>query len=1008
YKSFFDAPNIAALTTQLEQATFVPILPAKSAEAYPLSPAQHRLWVLSQLEGGSLAYNMPAAVQLKGKLRIPLFEKALAASIARHEILRTSFKVNGEGQVQQFITPAHAIQFKLDRIDLSTSEQPATELDNYLATANQFEFDLEKAPLLHASLLQLATDEFICFLTLHHLIADGWSIELLTAEVMQHYNTLLLNKPPHLAPLKNQYKDYVVWLNDRLSNDAYQSARAYWLTQLEGTLPVLNLPAFRPRPTIQTYRGACQTKHYDAQWLSQLKNFSEAQEVTLFMLLLAGINALFYRYTEQEDILLGTPSAGRDHPDLEDQMGLYLNTLAIRTRFAGHWTFSQLLASQKTTLLDAYEHQHYPFDLLIDQLNLKRDTSRSALFDVLVVLQNQQQLNNLNTVGQFQDLTIDEYPFHDQTAQFDLSLIFVERDGLELTIEFNTDIYDPILIDHLFGHLENLLMSATEKPHLAIADLPYLGPTEKHRLLVDNNQTEVALATNKNVIEQFQERASLQPEATALVFGQSSMTYRELNEQANQMADFLSKKHQVGRHDLIGVRFEPSFPMMVSVLGVLKAGAAYVPMDSALPEERLAFITQDIDAKVILDAEKYAQFENEQELYRRDNRPMVNSPEDSIYVIYTSGTTGQPKGVVIEHRSVNNLIDWFSKQFNITPDTRAVHLTPLFFDPSVEDLFSTLTRGGQLHLLSKDHLLDWVQLRRYLEQHGITILNYVPQLLHELLSNQSKIASIQQIITGGEALPEHIKKALLEAGYRLFNNYGPTETTVDALSGEMGAQEVNIGYPINNVQAYILDHQKQVVPIGVKGRLYVAGAGVAKAYLNRPDLTEAKFIPNPFVPGSRMYDTGDLCKWGPEGAIYFLGRNDQQVKIRGYRIELAAIVQTILTYSDDLAEAIVVAKKKGEETILVAYCVGTVPLDKSQLRFFLKTQLPDYMVPAYFVELDGIPLTANGKVDEKALPNPVQKDLVQATYIGPRNEVESQLLALWQEVLGITEIGVKD
>ncbi len=1007
FKIFFANPTITTLSKQLKESEYLPIPKAREALAYPLTASQSRLWILSQLEGGSLAYNMPAAVKLTGVVDFDKFEESFQLLIQRNEILRTYFKSNEEGEVLQYILPSEKVDFKIVPKDFSKIENQENEVAHYLQEINNKPFDLEKATLLRASLIKLKDIEYVFFLSLHHIIGDGWSTEILIAEVVKIYNDLISGKAINLPELRIQYKDYAVWLNDELHQEQYIASEQYWLRKFEGELPVLNLPSFKKRPLVQTYNGDTVSYKFSKAFLERLKIFSKEQDVTLFMTLMSGIKTLLYRYSGQDDIIVGTPIAGREHPDLENQMGLFLNTLAIRTQFKEESTFLELLATQKQTLLEAYDHQNYPFDVLVGKLNLKRDTSRSALFDVLVVLQNQSQLNNFNN-EELTNIEISDFDFQSKTSQLDVSFTFVETEELGLTIEYNTDIYDKYLIERIFFHFENLLTQLTDNSEREVQGINYLTIAEKHQVLVDFNDTQVDYPKDKTIIDLFEEQVEKTPNNIAVIFDEVQLTYKKLNEKANQLGAYLRENYRINPDDLIGIKLGRSEQMIVVILGILKSGAAYVPIDPTYPEERITYIEKDSKAIRIIDEQELEKFYKNQERYAESNLPKVNKPQDLSYVIYTSGTTGNPKGVMIEHSSLLDYINTFINYFQVIASDSILSQSTISFDTSIEEIFPILNVGGKLIVVEDNK--DFNAVFSLCKKYDIKLLSTNPFMIDFLNSNaKDNLFSLKKIISGGDVLKsEYIDKIFDKVA--IYNSYGPTETTVCATYYPVNnfSETISIGCPIANTQVYILDEALQPLPIGVSGKLYISGTGVARGYLNKPELTVEKFIPNPFIEGATMYDTGDLGYWLLDGNIAFSGRKDNQVKIRGYRIELGEIEKSILEYSEDTQQVIVEVKETDRDKVLVAYFVSTIPLDKLKLRSFLQAKLPEYMVPSFYVALGKLPLTHNGKIDRKALPNISEEDIIRKKYIAPTNKTEAILVRIWQEILGIDTIGITD
>ncbi|SMO94314.1 amino acid adenylation domain-containing protein, partial [Flavobacterium resistens] len=982
----------------------IPLSPIKAA--YPLTNSQNRLWILSQLEGGSLAYNMPAAVRLTGTVDFDKFEESFKLLIKRHEILRTFFKSNDQGEVSQFIIPTEQVSFSITQKSFLNKKNQHESVSDYLEEINKEPFDLEKAPLVRGSIITLKEKEHIFFLSMHHIIGDGWSMQLLISEIVKIYNSLLQGKQANLPELNIQYKDYAVWLNSELQQEKLKSSEDFWLNQFSGELPVLDLPSFKKRPSVQTYNGASLTHEFSKSFLDKLKGFSEKHQSTLFMTLMTGVKVLLHKYSGQDDIVIGTPIAGREHPDLEHQIGLYLNTLAIRTLFKEQNSFLELLNQEKETLLGAYEHQAYPFDELVGKLNLKRDMSRSALFDVLVVLQNQQQVFGLRSEELLSGLQVDSYNFINNTAQFDISFTFAETEGLDLSIEYNTDIYDLELIERMFIHFENLLTKCIEEQDKAIESIDYLTQDEKQQLLVEFNDTKVDYPKDKTIIDLFEEQVDKTPDNIAVVFEEVQLTYKQLNEKANQLAHYLRETYKIQADDLIGIKLERSEQMILAIFGILKSGAAYVPIDPSYPQERIAYIEKDSNCKIVIDEQELGNFYKKQKQYSKSNALKINKPNDLAYVIYTSGTTGNPKGVMVENSSLLDKLLTEKSLYGLDCSIITCFNTNYVFDVSILEIILPLMIGGRIIIplpsieLVSDDYFDFIAKNK------VTILQGTPSYFKNILYVNKTLPSTNSISTicvGGEIFEENIFITLKENFPKasINNHYGPTETVIDVVCN-INISEFksnNIGSPISNTQVYILDESLQPLPIGVTGKLYVSGAGVARGYLNKPELTAEKFISNPFIKGTRMYDTGDLGRWLPDGNIEFLGRNDHQVKIRGYRIELGEIETAISGYSGDMQQIVVEAKEINQDKTLVAYYVSKTEIDKSELRTYLQNKLPEYMVPGFYVEIESLPLTPNGKIDRKALPSVTGEDIIKKDYVAPRNKEEQLIVDVWTSVL---------
>ena len=1009
YKVFYANPTIKQLRETLNHELYTSIPEAALADSYPVTPAQNRMWLLSQFEGASLAYNMPFAFELKGKLHIDLFEKAFNQLIHRHEIFRTYFKRNSNSGLRQYIILADQVNFKFERKDFSNEKDKATAIKNYIDVKSKVKFDLGQAPLMNASILKVEHDQHIFFINKHHIIGDGWSSQIMISEVEKIYNALTQNQPTDLPDLHIQHKDYAVWLNDSLQVEKLKVSEEYWLQQFSGELPVLELPAYKPRPLIRTYNGASISHTYSAAFLNQLKTFSQKQGATLFMTLMTGINALLYRYTSQQDLIIGTPIAGRDHPDLENQIGLFLNTLAIRTKIEKGQRFSDLLESEKSTLLNAYQHQGYPFDALIGKLNLKRDTSRSVLFDVMVVLQSQEQLKNINTGSELDDLEISNYGIDQETAQFDIRLAFIETDGLLLNIEYNTDIYDLSLVERMFVHLENLFKASFEQRDIVLEQINYLTKEEQDQILLDFNNTTQTYPKEKTVIELFEQQVKETPERTAVVFETEELTYAKLNEEATALANFIRNHHEIIVEDLIGVKLEKSEWLIVSLLAILKTGAAYVPIDLEYPPSRVAFIEKDSNCKLIIDEDLLNAFK-QSERSLKEIAPPNTSSRNLAYVMYTSGSTGKPKGVMVEHRSIIRLVK-STNYYNFSLADVLLSTGSFSFDATTFEYWGTLLNGGQLILCSKEVLLDSTKLEQEIAERGVNVMWFTAGWFNQLVDlNINLFSPLKTVLAGGDRLsPAHVQE--LRSTYKdleIINGYGPTENTTFSLTYNIKeiSGDIPIGYPVSNSTAYILDDNKTLCPLGVVGEIYLGGDGLSRGYWNRQELTTEKFVPHPFDESTLLYKSGDLGRYTIDGKIEFMGRKDHQVKIRGNRIEPGEIDYALMQLG--FHQVVSEIKELQGEKVIVAYVVAADEIDKESIRQRLKESLPGYMLPNYFVALTTMPLTPNGKVDRKSLPEIKEKDIIKKAYVAPKTKIEKDLVSIWKAVLGLEKIGTTD
>ncbi|MCW3465953.1 non-ribosomal peptide synthetase [Chitinophaga nivalis] len=1014
----------ATLITQAAKQTFITIPPAPVQTDYVLSSAQRRLWILSQFTEGNVAYNIPGVHVFEGDLNIAALEQAFKVLLERHEILRTVFKEDEQGELRQVVQSLAGINFQITQQDLRATAQSPEEqvrLDQLRP------FDLAAGPLIRASLLQVADEKWIFSYVMHHIISDGWSMGILIRELLQVYNACLQGEELTWSPLRIQYKDYAVWLREQLSGAALQAHKDYWLTQFAGALPILDLPADKPRPAVKTYNGHVIHQFIPAAISQALKALCQEEGSTLFMGLLAAVNALLYRYTHQEDIIIGSTIAGREHADLEDQIGFYAHTLALRTRFKGDNSYRELLALVKALTLGAYEHQVYPFDELIDALDMPHDMSRHPLFDVTVVLQNTDThipgaaptLQGLQTTGYEAAINLQ--------SKFDLSFNFVETaDAIQVSLIYNTDVYTEPTIQRLFRHLEQLLTAVTAAPDVPVNIVNYLNEAEKQELLVAFNETATVWPADKTIPALFAAQAQQTPDRIALVFEATTFTYKALDEKANQLAHYLQAQYAIQPGDFVGIMLDRSAQLILAILGVLKCGGVYVPVDPEYPAARKAFITKDTGVKVLITQTDYIfdldyyegpVFAIDVQLEEANGSvvaPVVDLHADHLaYVMYTSGSMGVPKGVMVPHRGVVRLVKPASF-VDLTGYETLLSTGAVSFDATSFEYWGMLLNGGKLVLCRKEVLLDSRQLAATIQAHGVDMMWFTAGWLNELADRDIHLfAGLKTVLAGGDRLsPAHINALLQHHPHiRIVNGYGPTENTTFSLTYPVmtACEDVPVGKPIGNSTAYILDSQLQPVPIGVVGEICVGGAGLAQGYLNQPDLTAAKFIAHPFIAGERLYKTGDLGRWLPDGNIGFVGRQDAQVKIRGYRIELGEI-ESVLQQDAAVTSAVVVARSnRAGDKELVAYLVGKTTLHIAAIRAALGKHLPDYMVPGYFIQLEALPLTANGKVDRNNLPDPEGMDMhTGVPYIAPRNETEEKLVLVWKEILGREQISVKD
>ncbi|MEP0262579.1 amino acid adenylation domain-containing protein [Dokdonia sp.] len=969
---------------------------------YTLTSSQQQLWTLSQFDSGNSAYNIFEPYEFNGVIDFDKLSQAFNQLVERHESLRTVFKEDTHGVLSQYVVPVTSYTGSLQFVDLSSVT--SQELKDHSDAIQKHAFDLEKGPLFIGEIVKISDERHILMLNMHHIIGDGWSMSVLSKEFMAIYNGLSIGQEVVLPELPIQYKDYSEWQNSEARQAVLEKEKAFWVDTFSGDLPILELPSNNMRPKLKTYNGSSVDYKFSTEFTSQLNLYAQQNGVTLFMVLMASINGLLSRYTNTRDIILGTPVAGREHSDLENQVGLYLNTLAIRTAFEQEVTFEELLTIQKDTLLQAYSHQEYPFDSLVQELDLKRDLSRSVLFDALVVFQNQQGLlvsEGLSLNG------VEITPYQNigkSFSKFDLSFIFSEKKGqLSLHIEYNTDIYELDFIERLQVHFDNFLSKSIQAPKAKVATINYLTPTEESQLLVDFNATSVDYPET-TIIDLFTKQAAKTPDATALVFGEKTVTYKELDEVSNELAHYLLSNYHLGIEDLVGVKLDRSEWLLISLLAVLKAGCAYVPLDTQYPAQRIAYIEQDSQCKVTIDDDVLASFKEAVSISKE--LPTITFGSDNLaYIIYTSGSTGKPKGVMITHHNASRMLQWSATEFSDTKFDVLYAVTSHCFDLSVYEFFYPLSIGKPIRLLD-----NGLSISDYIDTDSNILINTVPSVLKTLIEKEVHFSNVVGINLAGEPFPTSITSYFKDSGIALRNLYGPSEDTTYSSYYRVEKEydrSVPIGKGIDNTQFYILSDALALQPLGVIGEICISGDGISRGYLHQPELTKEKFVFNRFRESGTLYKTGDLGKWLPNGTIEYVGRKDSQVKIRGHRIELGEI-EHVLQSQETIDQCVVVTATVQDDLVIVSYIVSKNAIDKQELRLSLGQELPEYMLPSYYVFLDEFPLTPNGKIDKKSLPSVGPDDVIKREYVAPTNEIEEDLAQLWEEVLGVEKIGITD
>jgi amino acid adenylation domain-containing protein len=992
-RAVFQAPTLAAQAEWIGRARSgeatgaarpIPRVDREAREGdLPLSFAQERLWFLDQLTPGSAAYNVPAAFRLHGRLDAAALERAFAEVARRHEALRTTFPSRGGRPVQEIAPPAG---WTLPVADLSVLPDPAAEAARRTAEEVLRPFDLLRGPLLRTLLLRLGPEEHVLVLTLHHVVADLWGAGVLVREVAQLY------AGADLPELPVQYADFAVWQRGWLDGAELERQLDYWRRELAGAPPALDLPTDRPRPPVESFRGADLPVAIAAGLTAALAELGRSRGATPFMMLTAALGLLLSRWSGQDDVVLGAPIANRQRPELEGLIGMFVNTLALRVRPGEASTFADLLAQVRRSALGAFEHQDLPFERLVEELRTRRDLSRHPLFQAVFAFQNV-RLGHVEVPG----LSLEPVDLASATTKFDLTFSLWEGgEGLAGRVEYATDLFDASTVERLLGHLRNLLAGIAAAPEAPLEELSLLGEEERHQLLAWSGAEPVH--PRESIPALFAGQVARAPEAVAVVFGNEEVTYAELDRRARRVAGQILRMG-LPPESRIAVNAERSPDLIATLLGILQAGCAYLPLEPDLPEERRRFLLEDAGA-ILLDLKEAPAVSAVPEV----------SPDQLAYVMYTSGSTGAPKGVAVTHGNVVRLVrgaDWA----DLGPEQTFLQLANLAFDAATLEIWGPLLNGGRLVLFpGRRPSLD--DLAETIARHGVTTLWLTAGLFHQMVNERLEgLRPLRQLLAGGDVLsPAHVRRALAELpGCTLINGYGPTEnttfTTCYPVQADGWEATVPIGRPIRGTTVQVLDSSLRPVPIGVWGELFAGGHGVARGYLGRPDLTAERFVPDPSDDGGRLYRTGDVVRWRPDGLLEFLGRRDGQVKVRGFRIEMGEIEAALAAVPGAGQVVVMMRSGQSDDRRLVAYVTGDTTAD--DLRAALRERLPDYMIPAAFVFLERLPLTPNGKVDRRALPDP-DPAAGRREYLAPANPIEESLAAACAEVLGLERVGMRD
>ena len=1054
-REIFQTPTIKGIAKYIREAEnnlYSAIKPAGIQDGYPVSSAQKRLYIIHKLEGAGTSYNMPQVLVIQGKLDRERFENAFRGLVARHETLRTSFEMR-EGEPVQRVH---------EDIKLTINYQVAaeTEIDNIVKGFIR-PFDLSQAPLLRVGLIKINETKHVLLYDMHHIIADGVSMGILIKEFISLY------QGQSLPELRIQYKDFTVWQQELFKSEVIAKYEEYWIKNLSGEIPVLNLATDDIRPAVQSFEGDRLQFTLKAECAAKLNRLAQANGSSLYMVLLAVYNILLSKYTGQEDLIIGSPIAGRPHADLEKIIGMFVNTLAMRNYPSGAKTFQEFLKEVRENALAAYEHQDYPFEELVVKLNLRRDLSRNPLFDTMFVLQNQ-DLGKTEIDG----FVITPYQFENKIAKFDLTLQAVgNENGIHFELEYSSKLFKAETIQRIANHFVRISVEVSQNPTIKLSEIEMISEQEKRQILYEFNNTWAEYPKDKTIQELFEVQVAKTPDNIALMYEDKQLNYRELNWKANQIARLMRNKG-VKRGTIVGIMVERSCEMLIGILGILKSGGGYLPIDPEYPEERIRFMLADSGASILLTQSHFlSKYVFAQEVIDLDNQgnydgegtdlKLISEPQDLAYVIYTSGSTGKPKGVMIIHSSVVNILTVLQTSYPLLDTDTYLLKTTYTFDVSVAELFGWFLSGGKLAILKTKEEKDPQGILAAMKKYQVTHINFVPSMLKAFLDNLNEpetksFHELKYILVGGEALPSGIVKQFKKmfGAVKFENVYGPTESTIYATrySVEEVTEAVNIsiGKPLQNIKGYILDKDNNLVPVGVPGELCISGAGLALGYLNRPDLTAAKFVDNPFYSNyklqiadsklnqpnlansnfesgilnqksyfnleshSRMYKTGDLTRWLPDGNIEFLGRIDHQVKIRGFRIELGEIESRLCNHGSIREAAVITKEDPNGNKYLCAYLVMEKELTIPEIRGYLSQALPDYMIPSYFMQLKQLPLTPNGKIDRKALADSTKWAELEGNlrtrieYVAPHSDLEKSIANIWKDVLQKELIGIHD
>jgi amino acid adenylation domain-containing protein len=1006
--------NLIKFLSEAQGQTARNSIPVTALKAnYALSPAQKRMWVLAQIDESSAAYHMYQSMFIRGVFSSTALEAALKTIVNRHEILRTTYLEDEVlGEARQRIISIEYFKFEVEQHDASTQADPRQRAQQIVDKQLAKHIDLEHDAIFRSGVVRLGEEEHMFYFVAHHIAADGVSMNILVEEVFAAYQALANGEKPSLQPLAMQYKDFAEWVVDERTNNMLDAQRKFWLSQFERDIPILNVASDNLRPAIQTYRGSTVRFQIENESLCFLKSFCIERRGTLFMGLAAVLNSLLYHYTNQKDLVIGSPVAGRNHDDLARQVGLYLNTLAIRTVVDPEAGFAGLFEQIRRTTLEAFTHQAYPFDQLVEELNLPRDMSRSPLFDVMLSLENTNAVNSKEQTGT-DSLVLESYQPENQISQFDFSFDFVEvGEQLQFDLTYNTDIYSDATAKGLAEGFILLLKNLPENGHAHLDLVSYVNYDLSRFAEVKRSQL--------NILDRFQEVVTKKPAADAVVFGEATLSYDELHFWMKKFATILLQEHDVKPGDRVALQLPKSEWLPVVILAVLKTGAAFVPIDPTGPAERIVYMLEDAACKLVITPELLNTMMHSKNV-AQNNWPTIESTA-AAYMIYTSGSTGQPKAVVCEHGALVNISLAWNAAYGLDQfEVRLLQMASIAFDVFVGDIGRTLLNGGTMVLCPDDLKADPASVAKLMQKQRISIIESTPGFIKPLMDVFDELGERPQhlkvLVLGSDTLDINFYKALKNnlQNVRVINSYGVTEATIDSTWFEADVADcprvgtAPIGRPFNGTEVLVLGPQAELKPAGAIGEIYIGGAGLAKEYHQREQLTKERFVAHPFRANERLYKTGDVGYWRHDGNLQFMGRADDQLKIAGYRIELGE-VESVLRNVEQVKDAAVIPwKQEDGQLVLVAFFTADTQLDTVEVRQQMQKEVPAYMVPAHRHQIDQMPLTINDKVDRKALIKMVPDLLeLREEFVAPDGPVAVAIATIWQELLNCEEIGIHD